>query len=332
MLLHAGSEEELLSQTLDLASDLLVADAYSIWRESEVGHVWRVIAQRGLHEVYPRSVKINPATFRKGVWMVEDLLTDPRSVFSRELYAAANVRSALLVPWMAGTTINGAIIFYWSQPRTFHQDDVDCAVALANLSAAALNRLELAEQRQFEERRLAFLAEASALLSTSLDYESTLSRVAKLAVAEIAEWCTVYVTEGGETVRIADAHADPAMDSFAEEYARKHPEVILPESGVGKVIATGEPEIISHITDEMVSAVATDEEHLLLLRQLDLSASIIVPLQSQGRILGAIRLLGTGKHYFGPGDVRLALDLGRRAAIAIENAQLHRSLVEQNSN
>jgi GAF domain-containing protein len=328
LLLHADCEEELLSHTLDLAGSLLVADAYGLWRESEFDHVWRVIAQRGLPEVYPRSVTINPETFRKGVWMIEDVMTDQRAVFSRELYAAANIRSALLIPWEVGTTANGAIIFYWSQPRKFHQDEVDYAVALSNLSASTLNRIERAERRELEGRRVAFLAEASTMLSSSLDYESTLDRVAKLAVKEIADWCTVYLVQDGVTVTIA-AHADPAMDSFAAGYARKHPEVILPEIGVGKVIATGEPEIIPHITEEMVSAAAEDESHLRLLRRLDLSASITVPLQSQGRILGAIRLLGTGKHYFGSGDVRLALDLGRRAAFAIENAQLQRSLLEQ---
>jgi GAF domain-containing protein len=331
LLLNADSEEEVLSQTLDLASNLLFADAYGLWRESEVEHVWRVVAQRGLPEVYPRSVTINPPTFRKGVWMMEDVLNDPRAVFSRELYAAANIRSALLIPWMADTTKNGALIFYWSQPREFYQDDVDYAVALSNLSASTLYRIELAERRRIEERRAAFLAEAGSMLSSSLDYKSTLDRVARLAVAEIAEWCTVYLLQDGEIVTIAAAHANPAMDSFAEGYARKHPDVILPESGVGKVIATGEPEIIPHITEEMVYAAAEDAGHLRLLRQLDLSASMIVPLQSQGRILGAIRLLGTGDRYFGPEHVRLALDLGSRAAIAIENAQLHRDLLQQES-
>jgi PAS domain S-box-containing protein len=68
-----------------------------------------------------------------------------------------------------------------------------------------------------------------------------------------------------------------------------------------------------------------------LLRQFKLRASILVPLQSQGKILGAIRLLGTGEHTFGPADLQLALDLGRRAAVAIENARLHRALLEQDA-
>jgi PAS domain S-box-containing protein len=125
------------------------------------------------------------------------------------------------------------------------------------------------------------------------------------------------------------AHADPAMADFAEEYERRYPEQIAPEHGVGKVLATGEPEIVSPVTEAMIAAAVCDADHLALLQRLQLSASIVVPLQSQGRSLGAIRLLGTGGHTFDAGDLQLARDLGRRAAVAIENAQLHRTLLEQ---
>ncbi len=181
------------------------------------------------------------------------------------------------------------------------------------------------------EQRLAFLAEASAVLASSLDYEATLHRVADLAVSQIAEWCTVHVVEEGAVTRLVVAHADPAMAPLAEEYSRKYPEQIVPDRGLGKVLRTGEPEMVPDITDEMLQQAVIDSDHLQLLRRFQLRASILVPLQSQGKILGAIRLLGTGTHTFGPADLQLALDLGRRAAVAIENARLHRALLEQDA-
>jgi PAS domain S-box-containing protein len=82
----------------------------------------------------------------------------------------------------------------------------------------------------------------------------------------------------------------------------------------------------------MVVAAARDEEHLVMLRELGLSSSILVPLKARGRVLGAIRLLGAGTgRYYTADDVQLAEDLARRAAVAIENAQLHRALLEQQS-
>jgi len=330
LLLTAGSEEELLSQTLDLASTLLVADAYGVWREFE-GGVLRVVAQRGLSSTYPTSVEMNGNPLPPGVWTVEDMAADKRVLFSRSVYEREGIRSAMVVPWMMDKTINGTIVFYWRQRRQFTQDDVDYAQALADLSASALNRLELHQQNQREKQRLSFLAEASALLASSLDYEVTLQRVAQLAVPQIAEWCTVHVAEHSTATRVARAYADPAMSPIAEEYERRYPETISPDRGVGKVLRTGEPEVVSPITDEMLAAAAIDQQHLQLLRQLKLSASILVPLLSRGKVLGAIRLLGTNGHYFGQDDVQLALDLGRRAAVAIENARLHRALLEQDT-
>jgi PAS domain S-box-containing protein len=333
LLLHASSQEMLLSQTLDLARNLLVADAYGVWRESQDRLCWRLVAQRGLPDTHPRSLPPAEAAVPEGAWLVEDtaLATEEHPVFHRSVWAREGIRSAMVVPWKVDAAINGAIVYYWRTPRRFSRDDVDYALALSNLSASALHTLELSEQRQREKQRLTFLAEASAMLASSLDYESTLQRVAHLAVSHMASWCTVHVAEHGKLSRLVVAHADPSMASFVEEYSRKYPEKIEPHHGVGRVFSTGEPEIVPVITDEMVAASAKDNDHLQLLRRLRLSSSIVVPLASRGRVLGALRLLGTNGHYFGESDVQLALDLGRRAAAAIENAQLHRAVLEQDT-
>ncbi len=348
LLLNASSEEELLSQVLDLAGGLLVADAYGVWRQTEDGHSWRRIAQRGLSAGYPVAVPAGVDRLPKDVWTIEEVATDGRAVMGASAYADEGIRSAMVVPWTldgemldggildnAGpdAKVNGAIVYYWRRPKRFSQDDVDYARALSNLSASALNRLALNERNRREQQRLAFLAEASELLASSLDYESTLERVAQLAVRRIAEWCTVHVLEDGagdgSATRVAMAHADPTMVDFAEEYARRYPERIDPEIGLGRVLRTGEPEVVPRISDEMLEQAATDAEHLRMLRMLRLSSSIVVPLVSRGQVLGAIRLLGTDGRYFGASDVQLAMGLGRRAAVAIENARLHRAVLEQ---
>lgn len=329
MLLQAASEEVLLSQILDLAGNLLVADAYGVWRETEDCLLWRRIAHRGLSDAYPHTLELDGRTLPQDAWFVEDMVSDERAVFQKSVYEREGIRSAMIVPWVVDATTNGAIIYYWRKPRQFSADDVDYALALSNLSAAALNRLELNEQSRREKQRLAFLAEASTMLASSLDYESTLESVARLAVSYMAEWCTVHVAENGKLSRLVVAHADPNMAGFAEEYERRYPEQIAPNQGVGKVFSTGEPEIVPVITEAMLAAAARDDEHLRLLQQFQLSSSIVVPLRARDRVLGAIRLLGTKGRYFGDRDVQLALDLGRRAAVAIENAQLHRALIEQ---
>jgi serine phosphatase RsbU (regulator of sigma subunit) len=83
-------------------------------------------------------------------------------------------------------------------------------------------------------------------------------------------------------------------------------------------------ELYPRITDEMLVAGARDEEHLRLSRELNLHSALVVPLRAKDRTLGAITLVRseTGRPYT-TADLVVAEDLGRRAAVAIENAQLH---------
>jgi PAS domain S-box-containing protein len=330
LLLKAQSESDSLAQILELASSVLAADAYAVWREFDGGQTWRVIAKHGLSDRYRTQVPGNGVVPRS-VWAVEDTSTDERLEFTRPMYQQEGICSMLVVPWVLGEAISGTIVFYWKTRRTLTPEDVTYATALCNMSAAALNRLDLQEQSTREKRRLAFLAEASEVLASSLDYEATLERVAHLAVERIADWCTVHLVEDGVVTRLVTAHADPSMATFVAEYAERYPETIVPDRGLGKVLATGLPEVYSQITDEMILAAALDAEHLAMLRRLALTASIVVPLIARGKVLGAIRLLGSGGRHFSADDVQLAEDLARRSAVAIENARLHRAIVDQQS-
>jgi hypothetical protein len=83
LLLHAGSEDMLLSQILDLARDLLVADAYGVWRESGEGLVWWRIAQQGLSDTYPKTLELHGKHLPQDVWFMEDIQNDERAVGRR---------------------------------------------------------------------------------------------------------------------------------------------------------------------------------------------------------------------------------------------------------
>jgi GAF domain-containing protein len=80
------------------------------------------------------------------------------------------------------------------------------------------------------------------------------------------------------------------------------------------------------VTGSALTASARDEEHLALLRELGLSACVIVPMLARGRVFGALTFVtganGTGFRDF---DIPLAEDLARRAAMALDNAHVHRA-------
>ena len=180
-------------------------------------------------------------------------------------------------------------------------------------------------ERTRAEAARAFLAEASRVLASSLDYQTTLRAVARLAVPTLADWCAVDVlSEDGAIERLAVEHVDPERVRFAREVAERWPTPMDAPRGVPHVIRTGEPEMISDIPDELLVAGAQDAEHLRTIRGLGLRSYVCVPLTARGRVLGALTLVHaeSGRRH-GQADLALAEELARRAAVAIDNARLY---------
>lgn len=191
-------------------------------------------------------------------------------------------------------------------------------------------RLLEAEQRaraQAEDvrHRLLFLAEASQLLSSSLDYRATLAKLANLAVPRLADWCSIDVVEQDGSIRqLAVAHVDPEKARWAEEYRRRNPVLLDAPYGVGRVLRTGRSELVPALSEEFIDGAVQEPDQLDMVRSLSLRSFMCVPLSARGRILGAISFVQaeSGGRY-GPPDLALAEDLARRAAQAVDNAQLY---------
>lgn len=176
--------------------------------------------------------------------------------------------------------------------------------------------------RKRAEQSLRFLAEASTLLASSLDHDTTLSSVVKLAVPTIADWAACdMLTPDGRLQRLAVAHVDPAKAELARElYARCPPDVDA-SHGVGKVIRTGKAEHLPVITDALLNAAFADSESFAFAKSLGLQSSVSVPLLIRGRVVGAFSLgWAQGGRQYTPEDVGLIEELARRAGLAIENA------------
>src|SRR5262249_26317914 len=134
-----------------------------------------------------------------------------------------------------------------------------------------------AQKRAEESSR--FLAEASAALAVVVDYESTLQKVAQLAVPYFADWAAVDVADdAGRMRRLAVAHQDADKVQLAHELTRHYPTDPQALGGIGAVFRTGKPELLIEITDEMLVKGARDEWHLRMIRALGLRSYICVPL------------------------------------------------------
>jgi PAS domain S-box-containing protein len=194
----------------------------------------------------------------------------------------------------------------------------------AILGVTAINR-DVTEQH-FIEENLRFLAEASKVLGSSLDYRTTLATVAQLGVPEIADWCAVdMLADDGTIEQLAVAHIDPDKAQWARELNKANPPDPNAPTGVPNVLRTGQAEFYPVITDEMLVAVAKNEEELALIRRIGFSSAMTVPLRIQDRAIGAITFVAaeSGRHYSGA-DLAFAEEVASRAALAVENARLYR--------
>jgi signal transduction histidine kinase/PAS domain-containing protein len=177
------------------------------------------------------------------------------------------------------------------------------------------------------EESARYLARASETLSASLDYEITLKELAQIVVPDFADWCGVdIVGDDGRVKQLAVAHADPDKVRWAYELNKRYPPDPTAPTGVYNVLRTGSPELYAEIPDAMLEAGARDAEHLSIIRELGIKSAIVVPLIAHGRTLGALTLISSdsGRRY-GEADLEFAMELARRAALAVDNARLHRA-------
>lgn len=170
-----------------------------------------------------------------------------------------------------------------------------------------------------------FMAEASRVLASSMDYAETLVQVARLAVPQVADWCAVDVlAEDGEIERVAVHHADPAGLALAEQLDSGYRPTLEDPLGVPEVIRTGLARLYTDIDPQALAAYARDDAHLKLLSAIGARAVIIVPLAAPTRTLGAITLVSSHSgRQLSSADLGLAERLGRRAGTAVESARLY---------
>jgi PAS domain S-box-containing protein len=219
----------------------------------------------------------------------------------------------------------GVIALSFGENMVFSEARRQMKITLARQAAQALERARLYEAEQAARQRIAFIAEASELLASSLDYEQTLARVARLAVPRLADWCTIdMVSEEGEVQRLAVAHEDPDKVKWALELQERYPPDADSPHGVAQVLRTGQPEFLPDIPDELIAnAVGDDPELRQLVEELGLRSTICVPLNARGRTLGALTLIAAEGHpRFTKEDFELAIELARRAGVSIDNSRL----------
>ncbi|HET7435133.1 MAG TPA: ATP-binding protein, partial [Thermoanaerobaculia bacterium] len=188
------------------------------------------------------------------------------------------------------------------------------------------------EERTQLVERLAFLADVTAVLGSSLDLDKTLVTIADAAVPRFADWCFIDLfDDNGRLQRIVTRHTDEQKVALALEARRLFPPPDSLIVGVPAVARTGQIHFVEHVDDTVRATIAQNEQHEAMLRELGVHTFVVVPLTAHGRTLGTIGFAHSDlARHFSTADVQLAEDLGRRAGLAIDNARLYGELERAN--
>jgi len=333
LLAEAITPQEVLDAILTDGVKAAEARAGAIGVLTEDGENIELLAQRG----YDASVMTGWETFPLSaeVPMSEVIRTgEPlflASVAERnERYPALSEQgqdghALVVVPLAVEGRVFGGMSLSFDRDIDFEPERREMKLTLARQAAQALARSRLYAAEQTLRERMTFLAEASELLSSSLDYNHTLSQLARLSVPGLADWCTIdIVSPQGEIERLAVAHEDPEKVRWAYELQDRYPPDPDAPTGVPHVLRSGEPEFFPTLPEELLDeAIGDDEELRRIIDELGLKSTICVPLIARGRTLGALTLIAAESHpHYTQADLALALELARRAALAVDNARL----------
>jgi len=245
-------------------------------------------------------------------------------------------------------TILGTLATYFREPDRLSDVDQAPVELYTRLAGSAIDnalthrRAELQSERRTEaenerenllererdaKRRSDFLAEASGLLSSSLEYEPTLATVAGLALPFLGSWCFVDLVEPDSSMRrVAVVHPDPEKQRMARLLENGWPPERDDPLGAPRAVRTRASEILPNVSDEMLVEAAHGEENLRILRALGIGSLMVVPMIVRDQMLGAITFVSADVgHQYTQEDLTTAEGLASRAAVAIENARLLRA-------
>ncbi len=254
-----------------------------------------------------------------------------------ELAERTGHQAIAAIPLVSDEGLLGAMGLSFTHVQSFSEDDRRYMLTLATQCAQALERARLREaeqharalleakvaEQQQAEAALRFHLRVGQVLSESLDTETTLKNIARLAVSHLADFCMLdLLDEEGVLRRHEVLAADPATDAVIQK-SRPYPALVTGGTPMARVLQTGEP-LFVYMTPEWLDRAARSAEHRAILEAVAPTAAAFVALKARGRTQGLLTLGWTRSQPLPiPKDLDLAQAVADRAAVALDNARLY---------
>ncbi len=249
-----------------------------------------------------------------------------------EITDLLGLRALASLPLVVEGRVLGSFVAYWTTEHQFDADELRLLEGLAAQIAMSFSRLDADAARDSAvaamteaNERLELLAEVGRVLSSTLDIDEQLQRLAPLVVPRLGDWCWIVTTDDhGRLQDSASAHSDPDRDEAVAAYVRIMLQTVTADGAPRVVFRTGQPLVIPHLTPERMAMSLTDPVARAALLDLAPSSAAAVPLISRGQTVGVLCLLnGADRGPHSPAAVETAVEIGRRAGMALHHARLY---------
>ena len=264
--------------------------------------------------------------------MLDDAAIDAGRFASDPYLAGARPRSVLCLPIRREGRVV-ALLYLENElaPGVFTPDRLVALELIAAQVAISLENALLLEREhegrveaEATSRRAHILGEATALMSSTFEYKDVFHALTRLCARELSDWAFIDLVEDGRIARLAAAHRDPAKEPLLRELTQRYPPRFGVPSLSKDVIERGTPTHIPDFAPDRVRHCCVDDRHFGIIQALGARSALSVPLVAREARFGALTLGSATPNRFAEADVELVVEIGRRAALAIDNARLLR--------
>ena len=286
-------------------------------------------APRAAADRVPTSILHYVARTRDRV-VLDDAAADAGRFASDPYLAGAGSRSVICLPIRREGRVV-ALLYLENDlaPGVFTPDRLVALELIAAQVAISLENALLLEREhegrveaEAASRRALILGEATALVSSTFDYKDAFRALTRLFVRELCDWAVIDIVDHDHIVRIAAAHRDPVKESLMNELLPRYtPRFGVPSLAM-RVIEGGTATHLPDVGPEQVRPLCVDDRHFEIIQTLGARSGLGVPLVARETLFGALSLVSATPNRFVDADVELVVEIGRRTALAIDNARL----------
>jgi len=188
---------------------------------------------------------------------------------------------------------------------------------------AEQERIELLARASEAQKRLAILATASTVLTTTMEVDELLGRLARVLAPASADWCIIeLIGPDGTVEHAAVSHRERTRASALHSAITAHSVDLTGRGPLAHVMRTGHGELFG--PEALVTAMAdaaADRGSPEMVEDFNLRSSVVVPIQARGQTLGVLILSTEGDGLLTLEDLDLAVEVAHRAALALGNAR-----------